>query len=285
MRISRAASAKSTIALWRWLWAQPGTPEVQLGSYPEIIESLSGTGNIPNTSALAHRLDFMESLGLLVHKRRSLGFQKGVANIFTLQGNVEDGAKRIGQHIAAGGTIKSGRKSLKATATPTAPNPEVVAIRTDEQDRPVEAVVGPDAPSPFEGLRALKRDEPAALVEAARQYEHRQDFVLERLVEIEKLGVTIDREKVMKAIKLDRDDELEGIVKVLPYVGELEARVNQSENWRKDVLALRGEQREWAKERSRLEGELQRQKDANTRLAEKMVQQTTRQPQVLVGEH
>jgi hypothetical protein len=201
--------------------------------------------------------------------------------------------EKIGRHFARGGYLAKnfwGKEHSTSNGTVAAPTPapvvetEQVAIRTDDKDRPVEAIAGPDAPSPFESLRDLRKNEPGALVEAARQYANRNDFVIDRLTEIEKLGVVIDREKVMRAIKLQRDDEFEGIVKVLPYIDELEARVKQALEWRNETVSLRNELRTIRQERDAARAEARTQQEANKRLAERMSQVRLGAPQVLVGD-
>lgn len=290
-RLSRANAAKSCIAIWRWLHAQPTAPIVT-GTYEELRQRLNGVGNVSSDKGVADRLRLMAKLGLLrtevVHEGGGRGQYPVARASQHLLVDVEAGAKTIGTWFAKGGYLKvdskNNRRLLSERAASVPINTETVAIRTDDEDRPVEAVVGPDAPSPFEALRELRKNEPGALVAAARQYAHRQDFVLERLTEIEQLGVKIDRDKIMKAIHLDRDDEFEGIVKVLPYIDELEARAKQAENWRNELVSVRAELNAARIEKNRLTTEVQRQKDANQRLATKMAQDAVRQPQVLVGD-
>jgi hypothetical protein len=133
-------------------------------------------------------------------------------------------------------------------------------------------------------LREVRKPSDAeAFVEAARQYEHRNEFVIERLVELEQLGIQIDRAKVMSGINLQRDDELEGVVKVLPFIDELVASRNQAQAWRDEIVSLRNEMRTIRRERDEARLEAQRQKEANARIVEKRVQETVTKPTVLVG--
>jgi len=286
MRRSRADTAKSTIAVWRWLCAQPTAPTIKTTSAAALLKDLGRIGEVPNDNGLSDRLSLMESLGLLKRDVEHLGYGKGIEMTISLtERDVDQGTHKIGRHFAEGGFLKPAAKAYRngTASTPTRIDPEKVVIRTDEKERPVEAVVGEDAPSPFEVLRGLRKDEPAALVEAARQYSRRQDFVLERLDEIEKLGIAIDRSKVMSAIKLETDPEFEGIVKVLPHIDDLEARVKQAQTWRDETISLRNELKELRQAKNGAEADLARQKEANTRLAEKMARETVTRPQVLVG--
>jgi hypothetical protein len=292
-RLSREDAAKSTIAVWRWLSTRPDAPRIE-GNIPDLLTVIGDVGDVSHATgtALSERMGLMEHLKLVTREERRVmeprhgrTFPRLHTTTVIVERDVEKGARAIANHFARGGFLKvkaKGNQKLAAPA-PRPVDPERVAIRTDAQDRPVEAVVGPDAPNPFAGLRALRKSEPAALVEAARQYNNRQDFVISRLVEMEKLGVVIDREKVMKGIKLERDDELEGIVKVLPFIDELEAQVKQAESWREQVISLRGEVKTAREEKGKAQTELARQIDANRRLSERMASTVARGPQVLVG--
>lgn len=309
-RLSRADTAKSTIAVWRWLHAHPEAPNIS-GTVEALLATLPS--DIPNvsretTGGLSDRLNLMEHLGLIRRESRheyieatdgSGAHPQYVGTTVIVERDVEKGAKAIGQHFARGGYLKlkaKGNQKANGNAVASAPRPNVekVAIRTDERDRPVEAVVGEDAPTLGEAirvgspevakvLREMRKSEPEAFIEAARQYEHRNEFVIERLVEMESLGVVIDREKVMKGIKLERDDEIEGVVRVLPYIDELESRAKQAQEWRDQIVSLRNELREARRERDEARVEAQRQKEANARIVERHLQDTARKPQVLVG--
>lgn len=123
--------------------------------------------------------------------------------------------------------------------TPETPKPKMngeakeppvdrTAIRT-ERDEPVEAIAGPDRPSPFLGLAGLRRDEEAALIEAARQYRNRASTVESKIGEMEQLaksvGATFDAELIRSAFRFDRDERLEAIGLVMSYIDRLETRV------------------------------------------------------------
>jgi len=294
-RLSRTDAAKSTIATWRWLATHSDAPRID-GNVPDLFQVLpSGTGGVTTQPQLEERLKLMEHLGLTSRETRHEYLTEGnktypkLRTTTTIKADVEDGAQMIGKHFASGGFLKVAAKGNLSLASrdggDIAPDPEKVAIRTNEAEQPVEAVVGEDAPSPFEALRGLRKGSDAeAFVEAARQYERRNDFVIAKLTEIEALGITIDREKVLKGVHLQRDDELEGVARVLPYIDELESRVKQAEGWRADMLSAQREMRTLRDEKNKAEAELRRQKDANERLATKMARDVVTRPQVLVGE-
>jgi len=306
-RLSRTDAAKSTIAVWRWLHTLPGAPIVE-GNTTVLLQALPievGHVSRASTTGMDERMKLMETLGLLSRKAHydprtndqgeSLWPTRGTTN--TLKMSADEGAKLIAKHFANGGYMKVsaiGNKKVLSRDVPEKPvyDVERVAVRTNDKDEPVEAVVGEDAPTLGEALatpelraqfREMRKDEPAAFVEAARQYENRNEFVIAKLKEIEAMGVVIDREKVLKGVHLQRDDELEGVVKVLPYIAELEQRLKQAEGWREDMLAAQRETRTLRDEKRKAEAEVARQKEANTRLAEKMARETVSRPQVLVG--
>lgn len=96
--------------------------------------------------------------------------------------------------------------------------------------QPVEAISGPDAPSPFDVLRPYRRivSEPYALVEAARQYRDRGSKIDSRinalLEEAADLGLKVDEDALRAAIvPVAHDERLETIVLALPYIEQLEA--------------------------------------------------------------
>lgn len=138
---------------------------------------------------------------------------------------------------------------------------DVVAVRI-EHDEPVEAIVGPDSPNPFDVLRPYRRvvSEPYALVEAARQYRDRSTKmdggIKDLLDQAAELGLKVDEEALRAAISpIERDDRLETIALVLPYIDQLEAatarllgqvdglkvQVTELNKLRMDVTALRSQ--------------------------------------------
>lgn len=95
----------------------------------------------------------------------------------------------------------------------------------------VEAISGPDRPTMLEALRDLRKDESYALVEAARQYLGRErnlgSGIETLLAQASALGVKIDVESLRSAITIERDDRLESVSLVLPYIDLLERQVER----------------------------------------------------------
>lgn len=96
-----------------------------------------------------------------------------------------------------------------------------------------KAIVGPDAPTLGEAmpeLRAARKDERTALIEAARQYAKRHEAAFGKLNELAAtmadLGISFDIEKARAAFVFEPDDRLEAIALILPYIDRLE-RTNE----------------------------------------------------------
>lgn len=89
-----------------------------------------------------------------------------------------------------------------------------------------EAIVGPEPANAFASLAPLRKNEAAALVEAARQYANRDTTVNTQLDQMEAamkaIGVTFDRSLVQGAVVIERDERLESVALVLPYINQLE---------------------------------------------------------------
>lgn len=105
---------------------------------------------------------------------------------------------------------------------------ERVAIAT-KPDEEVRAIAGPDRPSPFATLAPLRKDEPGALVEAARQYASRSGRIHDQIDKLmataKELGITLNPDMLAGGVQLETDERLESISLVLPYIDKLEARV------------------------------------------------------------
>lgn len=251
---SREVVAKDTINFWRRLCAHSEAPAISR-SIDQLADELNMARNDVDAA-----LRLFRSLGM-VELKLAYEFQKTMPTQH-IKVEVETGANTLIKYFAKGGSLYA-HQDAPPSRKPAAPVTDGVAIRTDEKEQPVEAIAGPDAPKPFDtpAMRELRKDEPAALVAAARQYANRQDAVFSKFDELEKLGIKIDRTKAMQAVKLERDDELEGIVKVLPHIDQLAAQAKQAGEWRSEVLAMREANRS-------LRNDLQRQTEANKRLSE-----------------
>jgi hypothetical protein len=115
--------------------------------------------------------------------------------------------------------------------------PEKVAI-TDSPKEEVKAIAGPDAPSPWEKLRPLRRDEARALVEAARQYQARKASLYTKLDELREAGFTVPD---VSAFNFQTDDRLETIGLVIPFFNELENENRRTVTWVEKVKTLQRE--------------------------------------------
>lgn len=109
-------------------------------------------------------------------------------------------------------------------------HPVTIASRDEEVTR---AIAGPEVRETLAdvapvGLRALRKDESVALIEAARQYHNRNGAVHKKLDELaalaDEIGITFSKEKALESIQFDTDDRLEAISLVLPYIDGLVAR-------------------------------------------------------------
>jgi hypothetical protein len=141
---------------------------------------------------------------------------------------IEAGRKKQGKTHAEN---SAARKAAKAAAvvTPavtlaTDDTEEVRAIAGEEPDRHLGSLMN-------ESIRALRKDDAAALIEAARQYTKRTTSIDAKIDELAKLaaevGISFDREKAHDAVRYDTDERLEAIKDVLPYIEKLEASVER----------------------------------------------------------
>lgn len=97
------------------------------------------------------------------------------------------------------------------------------------RDEPAEAIAGPDKNSPFDVLASLRKNEPKALVEAARQYAGRRQLINQKLDELEKAGITVNREEFFRSAQLETVEHLDIISLVLPYIDQLETQVQNKD--------------------------------------------------------
>ncbi len=75
-------------------------------------------------------------------------------------------------------------------------------------------------------LKEARKDEPAALIEAARRYANRDDRLDGMVADMERaaaeMGIPFDRDSAFGLFTVERDEFLETIALVLPYVDRLE---------------------------------------------------------------
>lgn len=137
---------------------------------------------------------------------------------------------------------------------PVRPEDGVALAKTDKEE--VRAVSGPEAPSPFVALAPLRRDEAQALLSAAAQYLNRSEVLSKQFDSLKTaaaaLGITIDIETVMKSVSFDRDERLEHIALVVPFVRGLEAAVERLSAQVQDQRARVSEFDKVRRERDRL---------------------------------
>lgn len=100
----------------------------------------------------------------------------------------------------------------------------------------------------WDQIRSLKRDEPLALVESARQYRGRLDLVAQRVQEMRDQGIEV----VEEAFRLPRDPVLESIALVVPafdkVVRERDRLQEQSDRWATRIGEVQAERDHWKRE-------------------------------------
>lgn len=106
------------------------------------------------------------------------------------------------------------RKAPKITAKNLNEVFPPVAPRGQEVVKPVEN----QSDSPFAVLRALKRDEAAALIESARQYAEKRVFINEEIARFAAHGLTFDP----AVVGLPVDERLEAVSPLADYVSRLQ---------------------------------------------------------------
>lgn len=127
-------------------------------------------------------------------------------------------------------TMRDKRK--KANRLVTRQSAEQPAVIEDRWQEPVGALIGPEPTNVMLPLKGLGPDAAGALVLAAKQYkggetdETRQARKV--LLELHDLGVPAPEELAQKAVA-QKDDRLEAITLVLPYIEGLERRLKALE--------------------------------------------------------
>lgn len=102
--------------------------------------------------------------------------------------------------------------------------------------------------APFEPLRALRKDEALALLEAARQYRSRADVVEEKMQELGDAGVEVNPE----AFAIRKDERLEHVALILPafdsVVAERDRFAERANQWSSQIVEIQHERDALAKE-------------------------------------
>lgn len=142
-----------------------------------------------------------------------------------IQENVKDGARR--------GSAKRYGKS-RATA-PT----ETVVVADDASPEETRAISGPEPDRHLgslmnETVKSIRKDDAAALIEAARQYANRTSSITAKIDELAKVaaevGVTFDRAKAAEAVSYEPDERLEVVAQLLPYIDRIERSLERVSN-------------------------------------------------------
>jgi hypothetical protein len=185
----------------------------------------------------------------------------GKASLWTLSGTKEEALKRMTTHPISRARSRFAKAKTVPVAAPTPmaapePEPEPKVVLASSDAEVTRAIAGPEPENPFLILRGLRKDESAALVEAARQYLDRAKLVQTKLGELEAAGIHID----MSAVKFDKDDRLETVALTLPYIGRLESEihnyVNQIEGLRRKIADYDELRRNYNALKRRFEGEI-----------------------------
>ena len=156
---------------------------------------------------------------------------------------------------------RHGRGTETVTDKPTyVPRSPTAAL--DLKLGPSDMSVPPKDPdNPMEVLRPLLKDEPKALIKAAKQYRERASFIREKVEEFERHGLKLDPE----AIGIPLDPRMDIIVLVLPYVEALE---KSNERLSKTGVQVRVDDENERKLRGQI-AELQREKRMAAEAAER----------------
>lgn len=161
-----------------------------------------------------------------------------------------------------GYVVKAPAKRKKAPEAEPKSEPRVT-IATSEKEE-TRAIAGPEPDKTFAALASLRKDEPTALVEAARQYANRQSAVEKEYQTLVTMGLAVDREKFFEAISLPRDEFLETISLVLPLISGLQ---NKNEHLLEQLNVARDKAKGYADLKFNYE---RLQKRWNERIAEKV---------------
>lgn len=112
---------------------------------------------------------------------------------------------------------------------PTMNNEKVVAIVGEE---PKTVFQTPD-------FAAMRKDEVGALIEATRQYKEREKVLGEEYTKLRELGFQMTWERFSQSFPIAKDERLEAVALLLPYISELENRIvalkRERDSLREDV--------------------------------------------------
>lgn len=149
--------------------------------------------------------------------------------------NESQEARRVTNHEnRSNGVAKRPKRPVKTITPPFIPTPVVTKatpVMATSPEEEVRAIAGPDRDERMGDLmkaniKALRKDDGGALVEAARQYQNRIGTFKTKVEELASLaiasGIVFDKEMAMKAVSVDVDERLEVVASLLPYIDRLE---------------------------------------------------------------
>lgn len=133
-----------------------------------------------------------------------------------------------------------------------------LTLASDKSTEETRAIAGPEPDKPFASLAPLRKDEYAALIEAARQYANRKAEFAKVIDNLRAMGIEIDDAKLDKAVKFPSDPHMDSISEVLPYISRLEGMVENLTRQLIDARQRAVDYNEVKRERDSLRTQLQR---------------------------
>lgn len=168
----------------------------------------------------------------------------------------------------APGTIPTYTSSTLTNVTPTYSNTStattstVDVVYTNSATEDTKAIAGPDAPKPLASLASLRKDEPGALIEAARQYSKRDTEIRSRIQALSEsakaLGIEVNEDAVMLGIKMPEDERLATIGLVLPVIDRQEKTIERLTSTVEELRARAKKAEDLDNENRRLRGKVER---------------------------
>jgi len=246
--------------------------ELVPASYQEVAKAIGAPGwQMINLKTILNELGVLDSK--ILYNPFIDGVRRmGKMGVWRLVKTHEEAKAILNEWIAKGESWEYEKRSGYVVKAPVRakikPEPKpveapVVTIATSEAEE-TRAIAGPEPENPFAALTSLRKDEPAALIEAAKQYANRQSAVEKEYQSLVTMGLSVDRDKFFEAISLPRDEFLETISLVLPIITNLQ---NKNEN----LLTQLNAAREKAKDYTEIKANYERlQRRWNERIAEKV---------------
>lgn len=152
------------------------------------------------------------------------GLSPGRHYHYTLLVDKNEAIKRF-EDWATASAAESSEKRKEGAARGAAKRAESILVAEAGEDRANGLAAHVDTTT-MTRLQEARRDEPGALIEAARQYARRDDRLDGMVADMERaaaeMGIPFDREAAFGLFTVERDEFLETITLVLPYVDRLE---------------------------------------------------------------